>query len=167
MSPTYSVCAEHGYLIGEQYKCPICGKVTEVYSRITGYYRPVQNWNDGKSQEYKERKVYNIATSDISKHKKSASALKANLDDFDDLGCGLADGIYLFKTATCPNCKIALAQLAKAGIAVNEVMAYENQELALELGVKQAPTLVVIKDGKAELIPNLSNIKAFAENFSK
>ncbi|MBQ2230740.1 MAG: ribonucleoside triphosphate reductase, partial [Oscillospiraceae bacterium] len=58
MSPTYSVCADHGYLTGEQYVCPICGKKTEVYSRITGYYRPVQNWNDGKAQEFKDRKVY-------------------------------------------------------------------------------------------------------------
>ena len=60
MSPTYSVCKEHGYLTGEQFICPHCGKKTEVYSRITGYYRPVQNWNDGKAQEYKDRKVYNI-----------------------------------------------------------------------------------------------------------
>lgn len=58
MSPTYSICQEHGYLDGEQYECPICGKKTEVYSRITGYYRPVQNWNDGKVQEYKNRKLY-------------------------------------------------------------------------------------------------------------
>ena len=63
MSPTYSVCRDHGYLTGEQYTCPICGRKTEVYSRITGYYRPVQNWNDGKAQEYKDRKVYNIGHS--------------------------------------------------------------------------------------------------------
>ncbi len=50
MSPTYSVCREHGYLAGEQKTCPKCGSVTEIYSRITGYYRPVQNWNDGKLQ---------------------------------------------------------------------------------------------------------------------
>ena len=66
MSPTYSVCADHGYLTGEQYTCPICGKKTEVYSRITGYYRPVQNWNDGKVQEFKDRKVYNIGHSNLS-----------------------------------------------------------------------------------------------------
>ena len=65
MSPTYSVCADHGYLTGEQYTCPICGKKTEVYSRITGYYRPVQNWNDGKVQEFKDRKVYNIGHSTL------------------------------------------------------------------------------------------------------
>lgn len=60
MSPTYSICKEHGYLPGEQYACPECGTKTEVYSRITGYYRPVQNWNDGKSEEFKARKVYKI-----------------------------------------------------------------------------------------------------------
>ena len=54
LSPTYSVCKEHGYLAGEHFTCPICGKKSEVYSRITGYYRPVQNWNDGKTQEYKK-----------------------------------------------------------------------------------------------------------------
>ena len=65
MSPTYSVCKDHGYLVGEQYTCPHCGQKTEVYSRITGYYRPVQNWNDGKAQEFKDRKVYNIGRSHL------------------------------------------------------------------------------------------------------
>ena len=65
MSPTYSVCKNHGYLTGEQFTCPHCGEKTEVYSRITGYYRPVQNWNDGKAQEYKDRKVYNIGASTL------------------------------------------------------------------------------------------------------
>ena len=63
LSPTYSVCREHGYLAGEEYTCPICGQKTEVYSRITGYYRPVQNWNDGKAQEFKDRKTYDIGAS--------------------------------------------------------------------------------------------------------
>lgn len=58
ISPTYSVCKEHGYLSGEQTVCSICGRKTEVYSRITGYYRPISNWNDGKTQEYKDRKEY-------------------------------------------------------------------------------------------------------------
>ena len=63
MSPTYSVCKNHGYLAGEVTVCPDCGEPAEVYSRITGYYRPVQNWNVGKTQEYKDRQVYNLATS--------------------------------------------------------------------------------------------------------
>ncbi|WP_243155408.1 ribonucleoside triphosphate reductase [Pseudoflavonifractor sp. SW1122] len=60
ISPTYSVCADHGYLPGEQFTCPHCGKPAEVYSRITGYYRPVQNWNDGKTQEFHDRQVYQV-----------------------------------------------------------------------------------------------------------
>ena len=67
LSPTYSICKEHGYLAGEQKICPHCGKVTEVYSRITGYYRPVQNWNDGKLQEYANRKEYDVAHSTLKK----------------------------------------------------------------------------------------------------
>ena len=60
LSPTYSVCKDHGYISGEQFTCPICGNKTEVYSRITGYYRPVQNWNDGKTRNSR------IASSTIS-----------------------------------------------------------------------------------------------------
>lgn len=58
LSPTYSVCKNHGYLFGEYEKCDQCGEEVEVYSRITGYYRPVKNWNDGKAQEYIDRKEY-------------------------------------------------------------------------------------------------------------
>ena len=58
ISPTYSICKEHGYITGEEFTCPHCGEKTEVYSRITGYYRPVQNWNDGKREEFSERKEY-------------------------------------------------------------------------------------------------------------
>ena len=162
ISPTYSVCKNHGYIAGEHFTCPECGETAEVYSRITGYYRPVQNWNDGKSQEYKERKVYSIANSDITKHgtvkKEAAAAAEA------ETACPLADGLYLFKTATCPNCKIALAQLAKAGIAVNEVMAYENQDLAVKLGIKQAPTLVVVSGGAFEKYAGVADIKKFIDS---
>ena len=63
LSPTYSVCKNHGYLTGEHFTCPECGANTEVYSRITGYYRPVQNWNAGKTQEYKERREYKVESS--------------------------------------------------------------------------------------------------------
>lgn len=69
ISPTYSICQDHGYIDGEQYTCPHCGKKTEVYSRITGYYRPVQNWNDGKIQEFKDRKEYDIEHSVMKKKK--------------------------------------------------------------------------------------------------
>lgn len=58
LTPTYSICPDHGYLSGEHPKCPDCGKRTEVYSRVVGYYRPVQNWNDGKQEEFEERKTF-------------------------------------------------------------------------------------------------------------
>lgn len=67
VSPTYSVCKNHGYIAGEVYECPCCHEETEVYSRITGYYRPVKNWNDGKSQEFKDRVVYDLGSSRLVK----------------------------------------------------------------------------------------------------
>ena len=160
LSPTYSVCRNHGYIAGEEFKCPDCGSATEVYSRITGYYRPVQNWNDGKAQEYKVRKVYNISHSHLEGHGHHTACACAEREE---TACTLADGLYLFKTATCPNCKVALAQLAKAGISVNEILAYENEDLAIALGVKQAPTLVVVKDGEAVKYAGVAEIKKFIE----
>ena len=160
LSPTYSVCRNHGYIAGEEFKCPDCGSATEVYSRITGYYRPVQNWNDGKAQEYKERKVYNISHSHLEGHGHHTACACAEREE---TACTLADGLYLFKTATCPNCKVALAQLDKAGIEVNEILAYENEDLAIALGVKQAPTLVVVKDGEAVKYAGVAEIKKFIE----
>ena len=163
ISPTYSVCKNHGYIAGEHFTCPECGESAEVYSRITGYYRPVQNWNDGKSQEYKERKVYSIARSDISKHGTVKKADAPAAEVAETSACPLADGLYLFKTATCPNCKVALAQLAKAGIAVNEIMVYENQDLAVKLGIKQAPTLVAVSGGQVEKFSGVPEIKKFID----
>ena len=158
MSPTYSVCKTHGYLAGEQFKCPHCGEVTEVYSRITGYYRPVQNWNDGKAQEYKDRKVYDVANSHLSHAGVAAEAAPAA----PAAACteeGLPNGNYLFTTATCPNCKIAKSLLDKAGIAYTVLLANENAELAKELGVKQAPTMVQITNGEAQKFAGVSEIK--------
>jgi anaerobic ribonucleoside-triphosphate reductase len=58
ITPTFSVCLDHGYLRGEHHSCPDCGASTEVYSRIVGYLRPIRTWNDGKQQEFKERTPY-------------------------------------------------------------------------------------------------------------
>ena len=160
ISPTYSVCREHGYLAGEQFTCPICGNEAEVYSRITGYYRPVKNWNDGKSQEYKERKVYNFAT----------SVLTHGAPDEAECACcqeakpALADGIYLFATATCPNCKIAESLLSKAGIGYVKMLAEENAELTKSLEIKQAPTLVVVSGGSVEKFVSVPNVKKFIQS---
>ena len=145
MSPTYSVCAEHGYLTGEQYVCPHCGKKTEVYSRITGYYRPIQNWNDGKSQEYQDRKVYNIGTSVL---KTTVGELKVE----EPCACEKTEvakdaKVMLFSRVTCPNCRVAEGLLAKAGVSYEKVIADDNKDLCIKFGVKGAPTLV-ITDGE-------------------
>ena len=104
LSPTYSVCKEHGYLAGEQKRCPHCNAVTEVYSRITGYYRPVQNWNDGKTQEYKNRVVYDIENSSMKRPITTMVKLSSN----DEVEISKVENVtYLFTTKTCPNCKIA------------------------------------------------------------
>ena len=160
LSPTYSVCKNHGYIQGEVYTCPDCGAETEVYSRITGYYRPVKNWNDGKSQEYKDRQVYNSEKFG----NKTFQGAPIGGDDADSCACESDNKVLLFKTATCPNCKMAVHFLEKAGIEFEEVLADENPELVAEFGVKQAPTLVVISDGNAEVISNVSNIRAFTES---
>ena len=160
ISPTYSVCQDHGYLAGEQFTCPKCGRETEVYSRITGYYRPVKNWNDGKSQEYKERKTYNIATSKLT-HNGPIERVEACACE--EKSAALADGIYLFKSATCPNCKIAESLLDKANISYQKVLAEQNIQLTESLGIKQAPTLVVVKNGELDKFTMVPNIKKFIQ----
>ncbi len=157
ISPTYSVCKTHGYIAGEHFECPECGAPAEVYSRITGYYRPVQNWNDGKTQEFKERKNYDIATSKM-KEKCSDGVCcceekeKAELKD-----------ITLFATKTCPNCKMAKMLLDKAKIKYVVVDAEENKEFTEACGVKKAPTLLVpTKDG-LQVYDNASEIRRYIE----
>ncbi|HIX14155.1 MAG TPA: ribonucleoside triphosphate reductase [Candidatus Hungatella pullicola] len=156
LSPTYSICAAHGYLAGEHSTCPVCGRPAEVYSRITGYYRPVQNWNEGKTQEYKNRKTYNIARSVLKRGWKSSLSSEEETKE-----SGLADGVYLFTTKTCPNCRLAKQFLA--GLDYKIVDAEENGDLARKLGVMQAPTLVLAEKGTIRKIVNASNIKKYAE----
>ena len=151
MSPTYSVCPKHGYLSGEHFTCPECGSNAEVYSRITGYYRPVQNWNDGKSQEYKERKEYDVANRStwpgITKAAKAEQSLP-----------------MLFTTATCPNCAAAKELLDSVGIKYSVIRAEENRALARKYAVMQAPTLVIDNNGKVDKYAGLSALTAFAES---
>ena len=156
LSPTYSVCSEHGYIAGEHYTCPICGKKAEVYSRITGYYRPIQNWNDGKTQEFKERKVYSML--DYMKHK---DLLEAENDS-----TPIASNL-LFTTKTCPNCRSAKALLDRAGIDYTVVDAEENPELAIRYNIRQAPTLIS-QCGDSEIhAVGVSEINRFIKNLNK
>ncbi|MEE1315198.1 MAG: ribonucleoside triphosphate reductase [Faecalimonas sp.] len=158
MSPTYSICKDHGYLTGEQYECPHCGGTTEVYSRITGYYRPVQNWNDGKAQEYKERKVYDITNSQLKVRTEAAQEVME-----EECVCEDETKTMLFTTKTCPNCKIVGMRLDEAEIAYEKVDAEEATDLVEKYGVRQAPTLVVVKDGKVETFANASNIIGYID----
>ena len=164
LSPTYSVCKTHGYIAGEHYTCPECGEKTEVYSRITGYYRPVQNWNDGKAAEFKARKVY-VQSKLTNKQPLSeyAPAEAPEAVTVCDEPAAPTQTI-LFTTATCPNCKAAGMFLDKAGVAYEKlIVGEESKDLVAKYGVKQAPTLVVVTGDEFETIPNLSNIKAYAE----
>ncbi len=157
MSPTYSVCSKHGYLEGEQKTCPICGNVTEVYSRITGYYRPVQNWNDGKSAEYKCRRTY-----DIDKSKFTAKTAVA-MDTVVAAAPVVGDDILIFTTKTCPNCKMAKMMLDKAGIKYTVVDAEDQKDMTTQYGVKKAPTMLVPAEGGYDRFENASEIKKYIE----
>ena len=161
LSPTYSVCKDHGYIIGEHFNCPICGGEAEVYSRITGYYRPVRNWNAGKTQEYNERKEYVITEDDINNAGKKCACQCEKKEE--TAKTELADGSYLFASPTCPNCKIAYALLEKAGYAYTKLMATENVELSNALGIKQAPTLVVVTNGEVQKFAGVGEIKKAIE----
>jgi len=217
LSPTYSICKDHGYLPGEQYTCPICGAKTEVYSRITGYYRPLQNWNDGKAQEFRDRKVYDIAHSrpmpengviqgspernvrmpesvgieaeksalmperaereaeknvlisesperETEKNVRMPEGSVREAEEIVGRAETAGDQILLFTTRTCPNCRIADMILSQAGVPYRTVDAEDNPELVRAYGVRQAPTLVVVRaEGPCEKYGNASEIKRFAE----
>ena len=158
MSPIYSICKEHGYLVGEHFTCPVCGQEAEVYSRITGYYRPVKNWNAGKTQEYKNRTSYDVANSALKKGEKAVAKIVAAVEKKKD---EKQSGVYLFTTKTCPNCKAAKEFLK--GMKYETVDAEENQALTETFGVMQAPTLVVVTDGKVQKYVNASNIKRYVD----
>ena len=160
LSPTYSVCKDHGYIAGEKYTCPKCGRDTEVYSRITGYYRPVQNWNDGKAQEYKDRRTYDIAGSVLTHSGPVESSSECVCEE---KSAALTDGIYLFASATCPNCKIAQTLLDKAEIGFTKILAEENVALAESLKIKQAPTLVTVSGDTVEKYVSVPEIKKFIQ----
>ena len=163
MSPTYSICKNHGYIAGEHYTCPECGEKTEVYSRITGYYRPVQNWNNGKAQEFKDRKVYNIGASHLTHQgplEPAPACAPAQMDTNEP------DELLLFTTKTCPNCRMACMMLDKAGIPYQKIDAEADVALTRRHNVQQAPTLVYVHGGEATNIANASNIKAFIEEYT-
>lgn len=186
LSPTYSICKTHGYLAGEHFICPECGAKAEVYSRITGYYRPVQNWNEGKLQEYKNRTTYNVGASRLThglsriqavsearaqaqaerqvqteRQAQAEPAAKESAKEQQAFGANTPVSLYLFTTKTCPNCWTAMGFLK--GMDYQVVDAEEHPELAEKYGIFQAPTLVAVADGIMQKFSGASNIRKFAE----
>lgn len=157
ISPTYSVCKEHGYLSGEHFTCPKCGKKAEVYSRITGYYRPVQNWNDGKAQEYKNRTLYDVTHSTLKKVHTSMVTMTG-----DDVRVEpLETHKYLFTTSTCPNCRMAKKMLEGEDLEI--IDAEKNPDMARQFGIMQAPTLVITDGEHLKKYVNASNIQRYVD----
>ena len=168
LSPTYSVCHKHGYLAGEHFTCPHCGEKTEVYSRITGYYRPVQNWNDGKAQEYKNRTLYDIPNSLSNRGLSSDVYDNTPMKKPESAACVCDDKaaeaeLILVATTTCPNCRMAERFLNDAGVTFTKVYADKEPEVAKKYNVKGAPVLVIDSGNGFEKIENVSNIRKFAE----
>ena len=149
MSPTYSVCKNHGYITGEVFVCPDCGQKTEVYSRITGYYRPIQNWNDGKTQEYNDRREYNIQNSHlchcgpmIQKVDPSSYQDEAATEEkivVSDTEAGIPT---MYVKDHCPKCKGAEQKFKLAKIEYRVVNCSQDMDLARELNIQQTPTII-------------------------
>lgn len=162
ISPTYSICRNHGYISGEHFTCPECGEDAEVYSRITGYYRPVQNWNAGKTQEYKERKEYDIENSVLTHERLTRNANDGENSGADEnVSLNEENRTMIFATNTCPNCRIAYGYLDKAGVNYEKLIADENAELVEKYQITQAPTLVVNSGGKVSKYTGAGEIRKF------
>ena len=159
LSPTYSVCKNHGYITGEVAKCPKCGEKTELYSRITGYYRPVQNWNEGKLQEFEDRAEYNISTS-VCKAEMKKEAVK---EEKKPAKKNAKSKLTLITTKTCPKCKQAEKIFKEHNIAFDKVLAEDAKDLVEKYAISEAPTLIAETGSKTDVITNLSNIIKFAE----
>ena len=165
ISPTYSICNEHGYLIGEQYTCPICGKKTEVWSRITGYYRPIQNWNDGKAEEFRERKEYKLADNILKGAVEFKNEVKDITKNIEIKESPTGGELLLFTTKTCPNCKIVKALLDQNHLNYKIIEAEQNPNLVEEYEIMQAPTLIV-KDNEIHKYSGVSEVESYISHIS-
>ncbi len=193
MSPTYSICKNCGYIAGEIYTCEKCGEKTEVYSRITGYYRPVQHWNDGKQQEFEKRKEYVVSAS-MKKQNKSvskpvsetsrqfvaeqvsvpkceeirpeASAAAPDVAPFKEVRYDEEKQVLLFTSKSCPNCPKAKEVLLQTRENVTVVDAQENIELARIYGIRSVPSLVIKSGNITKNFTGLSDIISFSKNIN-
>ncbi len=168
ISPTYSVCKNHGYLTGEQFTCPDCGEAAEVYSRITGYYRPVQNWNEGKTQEFKERKLYNVENSHCKDPQPKMTCGEAVCAERKPSSpSSVSAHSILFTRTTCPNCRVAESMMEKAGFSYEKLIAEENIDLVNKYGVKGAPTLVISDGDRSEKYYGVPEIKKYLADIKR
>ena len=165
ISPTYSICNEHGYLIGEQYTCPICGKKTEVWSRITGYYRPIQNWNDGKAEEFRERKEYKLADNILKGAVEFKNEVKDITKNIEIKESPTGGELLLFTTKTCPNCKTVKALLDQNHLNYKIIEAEQNPNLVEEYEIMQAPTLIV-KDNEIHKYSGVNEVESYISHIS-
>ena len=172
MSPTYSVCRNHGYITGEVKKCPVCGETTEVYSRITGYYRPINNWNDGKSKEYDMRKEYVLKNNEekaceSNAHEQNGNNSEVQAHEKDSSKkVNSAKGYLLFGTKKCPNCEIAKKKLNEKHVAYEFIDAEEMVDLTQKYDIMSAPTLISVNEDGYEKVVNASNIINFVDRIS-
>ena len=192
ISPTYSVCREHGYISGEHFTCPKCGKKAEVYSRITGYYRPVQNWNDGKAQEYKNRTLYDVMHSEVKKasavhmenpvavqmektaEKNAENNTENSTKEFQPVHTTMvtmtSDDVKIEPVAshkylfTTSTCpNCRMAKKMLEGEELEIIDAEKNPEMAKQFGIMQAPTLVITDGEHMTKYVNASNIQRYVD----
>lgn len=159
LSPTYSICEKDGYLPGEVWKCPKCGAETEVYSRITGYYRPVKNWNAGKVQEFKDRRTYLVENIE------SKSAMEYKTEKEETAPMNVGSMLLLFTTKTCPNCKVVKKALDEKGLLYRAIDAEENTELVSKYSIMQVPALVIEGKDATKILNNTSSILEFVRSY--
>ncbi|MFA5928499.1 MAG: ribonucleoside triphosphate reductase [Candidatus Margulisiibacteriota bacterium] len=150
ITPTFSVCPDHGYLKGEHFFCPECGHESEVYTRIVGYYRPVQNWNLGKKSEYKERQEFAYKTNS-EQGMIPMLTLEQKIDNFNlqstvkMLKGSRVAGFKLFYTDTCSNCppvKDYVAKLDLQGEFINATTE-EGLDEAKKYGIYSTPSVIL------------------------
>ena len=188
LSPTYSVCVEHGYISGKHFECPYCGKDAEVYSRITGYYRPVRNWNDGKVSEFKNRRTYaekkmtkpirglagnawqtrqqqmaQAAAAGVSPQPAAAPAEAAPAQASEPRKVQTSRKAILVATKTCPNCGAAKKMLEKAHMPYDVIYADDPAGMAFAEAnnIIQAPTLLIPAENGYEKYTNIAQISAY------
>ena len=168
LSPTYSVCADHGYIPGELQSCPKCGKETEVYSRITGYYRPVKNWNDGKAQEFHNRKLYDFSKTGIAEeppqNEQNMYFTYDRNEKHMENAAMLPNDIILLASKTCPTCQLAERYLKQHDIVFEKIFADERKDIVSKYHICAAPTLIVFDKDHTTVHRNFSEIIGFIEN---